>query len=59
MLHDLQNLDEVKPTHYEPDSPQASHKMQQVRLVTIIVLVILVLLIALGFVAQFAHNAIH
>src|SRR5258708_9003309 len=29
MLLDLQNLDAVKPTHYEPDTPQASGTMQQ------------------------------
>ncbi len=59
MMHDLQNLQEVKPTHYHPDTPQSSRWVQQAKLAALIIICICLVIIALGFLAQFAHNAAH
>ena len=59
MIHDLQNLDEVKPVHYNPETPQASNWVQQAKWAVLIIICLSLLVIALGFLAQYAQHAAH
>jgi serine/threonine-protein kinase len=59
MLHDLSHLNLVKPTHYQPDKPQANNMTRQLLIAAIVIVIILLLVIAFGFFAQSFHNAIH
>lgn len=59
MLHDLRNLDEVKPAQYEPDKPQTHQLTRQIILASIIVVVLLVIAFAVGMLAQSMHHVIH
>jgi serine/threonine protein kinase len=59
LLHDLHNLEEVQPTSYEPDTPQMNRTSRQVVTALIVVLVIFAIIIAIGFLAQFVHQAAH
>jgi serine/threonine protein kinase len=59
MRDDLCNLEKVKPVPYHPDKPQAGHLMHEVRIAAIVIVILLVLAIAIGFLAQFAHHAVH
>ena len=56
MLHDLNNLELVKPVPYQPDKPQANNTMQQFRMAAIIIVIILLAVIAIGVLAQVVHN---
>ncbi|GAC1398391.1 MAG: hypothetical protein NVS4B12_00280 [Ktedonobacteraceae bacterium] len=58
MLHDLQNLHDVKPVHYSPEKPQASNWVQQAKWAVLIIICLSLLVIALGILAQFAHHAV-
>jgi len=59
MIHDLQNLQDVKPVHYSPEKPQASNWVQQAKWAVLIIICLSLLIIALGILAQFAHHAAH
>src|SRR5256714_5836886 len=56
MLHDLRNLEEVKPVPYEPDKPKAGKWRQEVMLAVWIIIALCLLIIALGFLAQYLHH---
>jgi serine/threonine-protein kinase len=59
MIHDLQNLHDVKPVHYNPEKPQASTWVQQAKWAVLIIICLSLLVIALGILAQYAHHAAH
>jgi eukaryotic-like serine/threonine-protein kinase len=59
MLHDLQNLDEVKPVNYVPDKPGTGRWGHEFLYAGMIVLIILLLIVALGFAAQFVNHVPH
>ncbi len=59
MIYDLQNLQEVKPVHYNPEKPQSSNWVQQAKWAALIIICLSLLVIALGILAQFAHHAAH
>lgn len=58
-LHDLRNLEEVKPVPYEPEAPRLSRSHRTAITATLIIIAICLLIIALGFLLQFAHTAVH
>jgi eukaryotic-like serine/threonine-protein kinase len=57
LLHDLRNLEEVKPVSYQPDSPKMGRSSRQILTATIVVVAIFIVIIAIGFLAQFANHA--
>jgi len=59
LLHDLRNLEEVKPVPYEPDVPRLNQSRRTAILATLIIIAIFLLIGALGFLAQFAHHVVH
>jgi hypothetical protein len=59
MLHDLENLDEVKPVRYVPDKPGAGRLQRDFLYAGVIIIIILLVIIALGFAAQFVNHAAH
>lgn len=59
MLHDLQNLQDVKPVHYTPETPHVSNWVQQAKWAVLIIICLSLLVIALGILAQYAHHAVH
>jgi len=59
LLHDLRNLEEVKPVPYEPEAPRLNRSSRTALMATLIIIVIFLLIIALGFFVQFVHNAGH
>jgi hypothetical protein len=59
MLHDLQNLDEVKPVNYVPDKPGTGRWGHEFLYAGMIVLIILLVIVVLGFAAQFANHVSH
>ncbi len=59
ILHELRNLDEVKPVPYHPEAPQPHNTRQQVILATLIIIAICLVVIAIGVVAQLSHHAAH
>lgn len=58
MLHDLRNLDEVKPIQYEPDKPQTSQITRQIVIATIIIVLLLLIAFSIGMLAQSMHPVI-
>lgn len=58
-LHDLRNLEEVKPVPYEPEVPHLNRSGRTVITATLIIIAILLLISALGFLAQFVHTVGH
>jgi serine/threonine-protein kinase len=58
MLHDLQNLQDVKPVRYTPETAKSSNWVQQVKWAVLIIICLSLVIIALGFLAQFAHHAV-
>jgi serine/threonine-protein kinase len=58
MLHDLQNLQDVKPVRYTPETAESSNWVQQVKWAVLIIICLSLVIIALGFLAQFAHHAV-
>jgi eukaryotic-like serine/threonine-protein kinase len=59
LLHDLRNLEEVKPVPYEPEAPRLNRSGRTAILATLIIIAIFLLIGALGFLAQFAHHIGH
>jgi len=58
-LHDLRNLEEVKPVHYEPETPRLNRSGRTVITTTLLIIAICLLIVALGFLVQFVHNGGH
>ncbi len=58
-LHDLRNLEEVKPVHYEPEPPRLNRAGRTVITTTLLIIAICLLIVALGFLVQFVHNVGH
>ncbi len=58
-LHDLRNLEEVKPVPYEPEVPHLNRTGRTVITATLIIIAILLLITALGFLAQLVHTVGH
>src|SRR6266487_3342437 len=56
MLHDLSNLEEVKPIPYHPDTPTMNRSGRAAITATLIIIAICLVIIAIGFLAQFAHH---
>jgi serine/threonine-protein kinase len=59
LLHDLRNLEEVKPVPYEPEAPRLNQSGRTVIIATLIIIAICLLIIALGFLVQFVHTVGH
>ena len=59
LLHDLRNLEEVKPVPYEPDAPRLNQSRRTAIMATLIIIAIFLLIGVLGFLAQFAHHVVH
>ena len=60
MLHDLKNLQSVKPVHYHPDAPKEGRAwVREVRIAAMVIVGLLIIAIALGFLAQYVHYAAH
>ena len=58
-LHDLLNLEEVKPVPYKPETPTLNRSGRTVIMATLVIIAICLAIIALGFLVQFAHNVGH
>ena len=58
-LHDLRNLEEVKPVDYEPENPRPNRTRRTVITITLLITAICLLIVALGFLVQFAHHVGH
>lgn len=56
MIHDLQNLEQVKPVQYQPDKPQSNLVRRQILWATLIVIAIFVVAFAFGILAQSLHH---
>jgi serine/threonine protein kinase len=56
LLHDLSNLEEIKPVPYEPEAPRLNQSSRTVIISTLIIIAICLLIIALGFLVQFVHH---
>ncbi|TME63130.1 MAG: serine/threonine protein kinase [Chloroflexi bacterium] len=59
LLHDLRNLEEVKPVLYEPETQRLNHSVRTAITATLIIIAIFLLIGVLGFLAQFAHTIGH
>jgi len=59
MLHDLRNLEEVRPVPYVPGKVQPSRFWQQAILITLITIAICLAIIAIGLLAQLSQHAAH
>ncbi len=59
LLHDLRNLEEVKPVPYEPEAPRLNQFGRTAITAALIIIAICLLIIALGFLAQFVHTVGH
>ena len=59
LLHDLRNLEEVKPVPYEPEAPRLNQSGRTAIIATLIIIAILLLISALGFLVQFVHHIGH
>ena len=59
LLHDLRNLEEVKPVPYKPDAPGINRSGRTVIIATLMIIAICLVIIALGFLVQFVHTAGH
>src|SRR5438270_8852507 len=55
-LHDLHNLEEVKPVPYEPEVPHLNQSGRTVITATLLTIAILLVIITLAFLVQFAHH---
>jgi eukaryotic-like serine/threonine-protein kinase len=58
-LHDLSNLEEVKPIPYKPEEPALNQSGRTVIMATLIIIAICLVIVALGFLVQFVHNVGH
>jgi eukaryotic-like serine/threonine-protein kinase len=59
LLHDLRNLEEVKPVPYEPEAPRLNRSGRTVIIATLMIIAICLVIIALGFLVQFVHTVGH
>ncbi len=59
LLHDLRNLDEVRPEPYEPEAPKMNKDGRMIITAALIIIAICLVIIAFGFLAQYLHNAAH
>src|SRR5436305_3055717 len=59
LLHDLRNLEEVKPVPYKPEEPRLNRTGRTAILATLIIIAICLVIIALGFLVQFLHTVSH
>ncbi|WP_126549397.1 serine/threonine protein kinase [Dictyobacter kobayashii] len=59
MWHALQNLNEVVPIPYEPESPKQSTWRQQVIMAALVIIALALVVIAIGVAAQLVHNTPH
>jgi serine/threonine-protein kinase len=59
LLHDLRNLEEVKPVPYEPEAPRLNQSGRTAIIATLIIIAISLLIVALGFLVQFVHTVGH
>ena len=59
LLHDLCNLEEVKPVPYEPETQRLNHSSRTAIMAALIIIAIFLLIGALGFLAQLVHTASH
>jgi eukaryotic-like serine/threonine-protein kinase len=59
LLHDLRNLEEVKPVPYKPEEPRLNQTGRTAILATLIIIAICLVIIALGFLVQFLHTVSH
>ena len=59
LLHDLRNLEEVKPVPYEPEAPRLNQSGRTAITAALIIIAICLLITALGFLAQFIHTVGH
>nr|BBH94712.1 hypothetical protein KTA_29110 [Thermogemmatispora argillosa] len=57
LLHDLRNLEEVKPVPYTPDPVQLDQTGRLVLLASLAIIAISLAIIAFGFLLQFLHHA--
>ncbi len=58
-LHDLRNLEEVKPVPYEPEAPRLNKSGRTAITATLLIIAICLLIITLGFLVQFVHTIGH
>lgn len=58
MLHDLRNLNAVKPVQYEPDKPRANNTSRQIIIAAIVVVILLLLAFTVGLLAQSMQHVI-
>jgi serine/threonine protein kinase len=59
MLHDLRNLDKVVPVPYHPEKQKTGGRTRQLVLISLVTIALCLVIIAIGFLAQFAHHAVH
>ncbi|HEV2473101.1 MAG TPA: serine/threonine-protein kinase, partial [Chthonomonadales bacterium] len=59
MLRDLRHLDAVVPVPYHPDKQQYESRSRRILLLCLVTIAICLTIIAIGFLAQFVHNAVH
>ncbi|GCF08533.1 hypothetical protein KDI_20970 [Dictyobacter arantiisoli] len=59
LCHALQNLNEVIPVPYEPETPGQSTWRHQILLVVLIIIALALVVIAIGVAAQMVHNTAH
>ncbi len=59
LLHDLRNLEEVKPVPYEPETPRLNQSSRTAIMATLIIIAICLLISVLGFLVQFVHHVGH
>jgi len=57
LLHDLRNLEEVRPVPYKPEAPKINQTGRMAITATLIIIAICLAIIAFGFLAQFLHAA--
>lgn len=58
MTHDLQNLQDVKPVQYTPETPQANNWVQQAKWAVLIIICLIILVVALGVLAQYVSHSV-
>jgi serine/threonine protein kinase len=56
LLHDLRNLEEVKPVPYTPEPAQLDQTGRMVMIASLVIIAICLSIIAFGFLVQFLHH---
>jgi serine/threonine protein kinase len=59
LMHDLRNLDEITPVHYQPDTAQPQSMRQKVIFTTLLIISICLAIIVFGFLVQYLHHLAH